>query len=1133
MKMRLWLLFLVLLSLFGLRPVFAQVSGSPYCSSAVAELMPDYGYIVGSAQFNDPDGDPEWGSRYRWLVNGSPITDTVTSEGLLLRFDGSVNGANGEQPTMAQGVSYVPGRWGQALSLGAGGVLNYPRLYNLPLDEGTIEMWVALRADGNDPRYTSRNHYLFFYRDPDGDYLLIGQSRDSRILYAGGVVDGQWQSAYGSRAFMGHWKAGEWHHIAFTYSASRNFMRFYVDGMLVADTNERRYRPPDANGSEFSIGGSPWWGNVADYYIDSVRIWGRAASAEEIAARAQRESPPRPNEAWLPTAILSPGTAVAYEFIPVSADGKTGTPCRSAAVTYPGIPIYNPQPPTTLLPPGSTALTLTVRTLLPTRCAYSVQADRPYNQMTSFGEPTDVLTHTTIVVGLNPDPNMINDVYVRCASHPDFRLRLRYRVLSPSNPPFPRTGNLWGWWQWKAAGYTLEDMAKVDLWLGADAASPEEIRRLRQLNPHVRVLTSINAVENNDIPTPDYYLKDVNGNPIEVWPGSYRLNLTKLEVAEYQAHYAYRSWLNSGMQADGVFLDNVMLTQSWLRHDIYGNPVRIDANEDGVEDDPAWLDAAWKAGVLHEIRTLRRLMPYAIISAHSVDIREPGVGELFDGISLGFLTADVLEGERSFGEVWDLYQTWMREARQPPVVMFESSPIDQIAYGYDYDPLRKIPTSTLEFARDYTPWMRFGLALTLLHDGYFAHEFGDTWHGNPWWYDELDFYLGYPLGPAYRVDVGFDVGPNRIVNSGFEGPITDPWRFFVNTGAGARATVTRDMTVAAEGNASARIDITATTGIDWHVDFHQNNRSLEKDVVYDLSFWAKADRPRAIGLAASKNAPPWTGYGLSQQVTLGPTWQLYTVTFRATHTVTDARIQFFVGSVTGTVWIDGVQLRLHPPDVFRRDYTYGTVLLNATSVSQTISMGPGYRRLVGTQAPLDEFILDDSDPVFQVVSGAWEVRTYDSGEWKVSGPFYHAWKTKLHEMTGSSGEVRWRLPIQHRDVYTITAWWPAAPVALSWNPQAQFEVVQGTRVLASVALDQRQRGDEWHFIAAVPLDPAQSPYVRLRCSGAPCVADALHVRSAARYNNGQPASVVTLAPFDGIILQRLNWRLYLPLALRD
>lgn len=55
--------------------------------------------------------------------------------------------------------------------------------------------------------------------------------------------------------------------------------------------------------------------------------------------------------------------------------------------------------------------------------------------------------------------------------------------------------------------------------------------------------------------------------------------------------------------------------------------------------------------------------------------------------------------------------------------------------------------------------------------------------------------------------------------------------------------------------------------------------------------------------------------------------------------------------------------------------------------------------------------------------------------------------------------------------------------------------------------------------------------------GAPCVADALHIRSAKRYNNGAPAERVTLQPLDGIILQRTQAPahrfVYLPLVLKN
>jgi hypothetical protein len=109
------------------------------------------------------------------------------------------------------------------------------------------------------------------------------------------------------------------------------------------------------------------------------------------------------------------------------------------------------------------------------------------------------------------------------------------------------------------------------------------------------------------------------------------------------------------------------------------------------------------------------------------------------------------------------------------ITMVEGAPPFQIGYGYDYDPLSKIPPSTLEFAHTYYPYVRYALTFTLLNDGYFAYEFGDTFHGNDWWYDELDFDLGYPLGPARRVVSG-DASPSNLLdNGGFESALENTW----------------------------------------------------------------------------------------------------------------------------------------------------------------------------------------------------------------------------------------------------------------------------------------------------------------------------------------------------------------------
>jgi len=1058
-------------------------------------LTPDYRFLVASG---GPAGP------FRWLINGREAASATTSQLFLLHADSNATTTAGREPLDAGGVVYQPGRWGAALALEPGGLLSYAREGALDLNEGTIEMWVAPRAGGGDSVYAERDHYLFHYAAPNGDYIAIAQSRSAGVVYAGGRTAGQWQSAWGGLALMRSWRAGEWHHLAYTYSAAESRMRFYVDGVLAADTNERRYIPPAATGDRFALGGS-LSGAPAHYLIDEVRIWNRQLEPSRIRANAERLDAPRDNERWLPLEGLSPGEQITLEV----------SGCAGQSFIYPGIPITAPDPPSTLLPPDATSLPLTVRTSQPAACAWSLGAPAPYERMTPFEHGQGSTEHWGTVTGLEADANRVNDLNVRCSSDPNYLLRLKYRSLPRVNPPFPRKGNLWG-----SAGLAAKGppyASRIDLYLGA-SLTPSQIRELRALSPNIVVLTSINTVENHGLPD-DYYLKDTQGRRIEVWPGTYRLNLTKRYVAEYQARYAYQRILDAGLMVDGCFFDNFFTSQAWLKSDIHGNRIELDADEDGRADDPAWLDAAWRAGVFYELDTWRKLMPHALASGHLPRPPDAEVSAIFNGDSLGFWTTDVLEGKRSFADLWSLYHNWFREGREPVIWMTESAPPDQIAYGYDYSPSSKIPPSTLEFARTYYPYVRFGLAFTLMNDGYFAHEFGDTWHGNDWWYDELDFNLGYPLGPATRVPLGAAPAANLVENGSFEQPLEGTWALWVNTAAGAAATLIRDSTQAAEGASSALITVTSPS-LDWHIDFSQRNRSFQQGTVYDLSFWAKADAPRSIGLSAQKGSPDWRNYGLRRTVNLSTEWKKYSVWFEANETTSESRIQFFIGAETGKVWLDDVRLSEHPPDVYGREFTHGLVLLNGTRQPQTIQPGPGYRRLKGEQAARHEYILDDDSPGF-TASPEWREVVYDSGEWKSAGPFYHDWGKSCRQVDRATGQAQWDLALRADDTYTIAAWWPAAPQTSSWSRRVLYEVVAGGKVVASATLDQTKGGDEWHEIAVVPLAVADKPLVRIRnLEDRPMVADALWVRSKARYNDGSPALEVTLEPLDGILLER-------------
>jgi hypothetical protein len=296
-------LFLALL--LTLPPSVAQAA-PPVCSGANIRLTPDYQYLIGSSSYIDPGGDPESGSLFAWLTNSTPLAAGPTGWELLLHFDGAPSGENGQSPTAAQNLAYAVGKWGQCLALPAYAKLQFPRTNNLSLNQGTIEMWVALRADGTNSFYTNRDHVLFQYRSPNGDYIQIDQA-SSQVIYAGGTVNGQWQSAYGLAGSMAGWRAVEWHHLAFTWSAAQSAMNFYVDGALAAANNEGHYYQPNLGGTAFSLGGD-LNGTSASYFLDEVRLSGQMASTAEIAARARRMEASQPNEVWLPATNVPTGT---------------------------------------------------------------------------------------------------------------------------------------------------------------------------------------------------------------------------------------------------------------------------------------------------------------------------------------------------------------------------------------------------------------------------------------------------------------------------------------------------------------------------------------------------------------------------------------------------------------------------------------------------------------------------------------------------------------------------------------------------------------------------------------------------------------------------------------------------------
>jgi hypothetical protein len=299
----------------------------------------------------------------------------------------------------------------------------------------------------------------------------------------------------------------------------------------------------------------------------------------------------------------------------------------------------------------------------------------------------------------------------------------------------------------------------------------------------------------------------------------------------------------------------------------------------------------------------------------------------------------------------------------------------------------------------------------------------------------------------------------------------------------------------------------------------------------------RADTPRTITVNSQGGAPNFTGYNLNTLISIGTSWAFYTTSFTAPFTVKDARMEFWVGATAGNIWFDDVQLFPTGADLYRRDFTNGSVLLNGTSSTQTVSGLTGLQRFNGKQAPLYQYIVDDADTGF-TATGAWKTVNYNTGSLSgagasasllaepqnANGPYYHAWLGSCHQLDASSGTAQWDLSLPADGAFTIQAWLPAAPNASTWTKNAVYEVVSNGNVIFSASLDQTTagNGDGWHIIATgLNLAVAGAPFVRVHngASGS-LIADAVYATSAARYNDGTPAPQVTLWPFDGILLQR-------------
>lgn len=196
---------------------------------------------------------------------------------LQLAFDGSLQGAQGETPTAASGISYVLGIANQAAVFPAPNNLTYSAIQNINDQEGTLEFWINPSWNGDD----GNSHAVLQHGVAGGMLFLKDGGNYLRGVFNRFGANGQPEMGVGLH--VGDWLANDWHYVAFTWSQSAGLIRIYVDGQL-RGTQALSSQLPNVNAPTLQIGGDGP-GLYLEATLDELRVSDRERTPTEIAQR--------------------------------------------------------------------------------------------------------------------------------------------------------------------------------------------------------------------------------------------------------------------------------------------------------------------------------------------------------------------------------------------------------------------------------------------------------------------------------------------------------------------------------------------------------------------------------------------------------------------------------------------------------------------------------------------------------------------------------------------------------------------------------------------------------------------------------------------------------------------------------
>ena len=336
-------------------------------------------------------------------------------------------------------------------------------------------------------------------------------------------------------------------------------------------------------------------------------------------------------------------------------------------------------------------------------------------------------------------------------------------------PSFPRIANVYGTaltadgGRFHGEDRTLVEVANYDLLIGVgrprgsakgDEVFREQLAKLKKINPHLMALHFACSAPYTHIAPQEKalasrqpgqilpWLLQTDGKPIAGWPGTYMLNMAAPGVVEWLAHQTAPAVHQIGY--DGVFIDCMgPHFDSWACEIATGKPYTVDCDADGKDDDPEKLKKIWTDAKTALARRTRELLgSKAIFMANQAG---PSTYDQLNGIYLEDYIDAILDRGMSWETVLDKYLHWAKTPQRPNVTVLGCGS----AVEPPFEPFKLSPEERAKFLKRGKlrhGRMRFGLATTLMGDGYYSFDLHTRWRGQYWWYSEFDAPLGYPVG---------------------------------------------------------------------------------------------------------------------------------------------------------------------------------------------------------------------------------------------------------------------------------------------------------------------------------------------------------------------------------------------------